>query len=1019
MALSLKATHPAFRNFSIPFNTIDNTIDNNKSIHGGSSPTSSCVEQFKSSSSALPSRFEVTEVTEITPTPKKLSLNNKPLISILEEREDPTPQVEKQNPLDAPTQIPSNLQAEHQHQHQQSASTGWRQVNFSGTAGKFKEMVGLGSPNPAEAQEKLTHNPYTARKQSGRRRSSVIDPFSTAGGLGIQSGRRRSSVVDPFNTSSGLSTNSTRRESDKSLERGSMDGIDPINAHAPVRWSLPGAGVQEPQQVHIRANSDPNAREVLLINPITGERRQSLARPASGSSVSSAEMRRPSIIPGARRDSRRGSVYTTVVRRDSEAAVRHIHRQSVSQPRKSSMAGRRTSTASVVAKRVSFADPFADPSTDPSTPISATATPTTPRRKSSIWQTSSDALFGNFAFGRRDSVLPTQEPMPAYQDDLGDAEMIEIPIEAKPNTGFITRRASLFANVFSNEDVDVDPDLELKADASEAEITHAIGEARTHRGNRKMLWSRNLAIGAYVFMNAGFIAFCFGATKVWYILIPLVVFTSIVNSMMVLNLTRIFLGLQTQKVVDKVKGVEREPEIIPMNFMTVLPCYNESYEELMGTLDSITNSTGIDMHKQMIVIVCDGKVRGKGQAKTTPQILQEDILTDNAEEIEFVGAYQGWTADAEPNTLWCRRGYYKGIPYILTVKQNNRGKRDGLIMVRNLLYAYNNRNTRENTYSPAFFNWCREWAESNCFSTFDWLVGTDADTIFEPGCIAELYRQSLMDPSCVGTCGLIKVGFRTGKWKFWNLYQNAEYIRGQMLRRLHQSYATHRVTCLPGACQIIKVCEETCGPKIMEELFGYYPRPMDNIIQKIRSLAGEDRNYVVNMMMAAPNINTRQAVRAVAYTDPPTSLSVFLSQRRRWTLSTCANDLIVIRDPKMKWFERMSSCADLLTWFLPVFILATVANFLKAAIEHHNVPLLVGLSSVVFLPWLYTFISVLWVPENWEERLQYLLGLCFLATTGPFMTALVISYAIKNSHVFGWGKTRQLEEGDPNSKPAH
>lgn len=958
-------------------------------------------------------------------------------------------------------------------------ATPFRVVDYSSNAGQSLDYFNAPFQPTAETQETLAINP-TAKAPAGRRKSSIgLDVFGKFGGFGRRgnsnvdnektedtdaisvaphvaseidnekieladalgphanspaappAGRRKSSLrFDPFTVVSGS-------------RRATLDNIDPTT---PLDHSVVP---NQPLSVHVRSKSvapvTEEVKDVLLVNPLTGERRRSVIR----TQITTPE---PNIIPGIRRPSimaspagsRKSSTHT-LVRRDSEAAVRHIHRQSLSASRRSSLLPQ-SRTMSMVAtpgrQNSLFApqlpapilptprsdsdaasDPFADPATANPSPSPTPAE--TPARRKSVWQEGTHALFGAFSMGRKSStaapeVLPTQEPVRTYNDEFGSGiEMIEVPVDKKPNTGWISRRASIAANIFTDKDIDVDPDLELRPDASDAEIDHAIGEASTARGNRKMLWSRNLAIFLFWIMNGGLIAVCFGLKRYWYVLIPLVVFGSLVNSVMVLNLTRIFLMIKTKRIYQKVARKEEEVDITPTTMMTVIPCYNESYEELMGTLDSIENSKGIDMHNHMIVIVCDGKVTGKGQAKSTPRILMEDILTDNNDEVEFTGAYRGWTQDHERNTLWCRRGYYKGIPYILTVKQNNRGKRDGLIMIRNLLYAYNNRETADLSYfSSEFFDWCAEWAQTNRFPTIDWLVGTDADTLFDPGCIAELYRQCLLDPSCVGTCGLIKVGFRTGNWTFWNLFQNAEYIRGQMLRRLHQSYATHRVTCLPGACQIIKVCEQTCGPKIMDELFGYYPRPMDHLIQKIRSLAGEDRNYVVNMFWASPQINTRQAIHAVAYTDPPTSLSVFLSQRRRWTLSTCANDIIVIRDPKMKWWERVSSIADLLTWFLPIFILATVANFLRAVILHHNVPLLVGLSSVVFLPWLYTFVSVLWVPRTMTERLQYALGLVFLAVLGPFMTALVIAYAIANSHVFGWGKTRQLAEGDEN-KAAH
>jgi chitin synthase len=221
----------------------------------------------------------------------------------------------------------------------------------------------------------------------------------------------------------------------------------------------------------------------------------------------------------------------------------------------------------------------------------------------------------------------------------------------------------------------------------------------------------------------------------------------------------------------------------------------------------------------------------------------------------------------------------------------------------------------------------------------DHLIGMDADTVFDDDCINELLLQSRFD-HVVGVCGYVAVDWKDGNFNPWRLYQSAEYTIAQGLRRLHQSVATHKVSCLPGCCQLLKICEETCGPEVLIEKFGYCPTLTDGILTQIRATASEDRNHVCHMLSSRPKVQTRQALKAKAYTDVPGSWSVFLSQRRRWTLGATSNDLFLATAPGVHWFERILAVVNVSTWFLNLFIFASVASFIVAATSMLLSPLL-------------------------------------------------------------------------------
>jgi len=58
----------------------------------------------------------------------------------------------------------------------------------------------------------------------------------------------------------------------------------------------------------------------------------------------------------------------------------------------------------------------------------------------------------------------------------------------------------------------------------------------------------------------------------------------------------------------------------------VLPCYNESPEEMTRSLDSLSRQVNLENHKKVILIICDGRAKGRGMEKSCADSLLEDIL---------------------------------------------------------------------------------------------------------------------------------------------------------------------------------------------------------------------------------------------------------------------------------------------------------------------------------------------------------------------------------------------------------
>lgn len=340
-------------------------------------------------------------------------------------------------------------------------------------------------------------------------------------------------------------------------------------------------------------------------------------------------------------------------------------------------------------------------------------------------------------------------------------------------------------------------------------------------------------------------------SRYYYVYLPFIAFPLVLNCAMIASIA--FFKLRNTAFPEKLI----EPDHVE-DLVYIMPCYNETFDECSRSLDSLVNQTGIDDNKKAIMVVCDGRVRGPGMEKTTADYLLDDIFVNQTHREKIKNAYQGWNGDMMD--IEVSRGSYKGVPYFCIVKDQNQGKRDSLIVVRSFLYKYNTRHLNPtHIFSTHFFHSMSTWLGRDVgIENVDHLVGMDADTIFDTDCISELLKESKY-PNTVGVCGYVVVDFSKGNWNPWFLYQNAEYTIAQGLRRLHQSIATKKVSCLPGCCQLLRICEYTCGDKVLVQLFGYHPMPLDGMLKQIRATASEDRNHVriKHVYLLLPSVSTR------------------------------------------------------------------------------------------------------------------------------------------------------------------
>ncbi|KAI0880805.1 glycosyltransferase family 2 protein [Annulohypoxylon maeteangense] len=538
---------------------------------------------------------------------------------------------------------------------------------------------------------------------------------------------------------------------------------------------------------------------------------------------------------------------------------------------------------------------------------------------------------------------------------------------------------------------------------SSAIAAEAIDPELIRKGKRKVKIHKYMAIAFIFSLNFILIFATWYWPRFYYLYLPLISLPLVLNCVMIFD---VIVWTLKNKVVKPKKVIPETPE----DLVLLMPCYNETFEECTRSLDSLVNQVNISQHKQAIMVICDGKVRGPGMEKSTADYLLQDIFADQTERRMLRAAYVAW--DGQSMDVEIARGMYKGIPFYCIVKQQNQGKRDSLIVVRSFVHNFNVRHRRPKViFNPEFFKSMTDFLVKDAhIKHCELLIGMDADTVFAKDCISHLVDESHY-PGTVGVCGYVAVDFSTGKWNIWSIYQNAEYTIAQGLRRLHQSLCTKKVSCLPGCCQALRVCEETCGDFILVQEFGYHPKPTDGIIKRIRATASEDRNHVCLMLMTFPKAKTRQALRAYAFTDVPHTLSVFLSQRRRWTLGATGNDLMLLVEASWRFnlWERIVALSNCLTWVLNFFVIASLGVMIYAFM-HQPAWIILIFASIMIIPLCFYFSMVFWLCRSWDERRQFLMGLVIFTTCGPFINICVTIYACIYMDNFGWGKTRKVIE---------
>lgn len=468
----------------------------------------------------------------------------------------------------------------------------------------------------------------------------------------------------------------------------------------------------------------------------------------------------------------------------------------------------------------------------------------------------------------------------------------------------------------------------------------------------------------------------------------------------------------------------------------LVTAYSESVDGLRTTLDSIATTDYPNSHK-LILIICDGLVKGSGNDMNTPDIALS-MMKDFSQPPETVQPYSYVSVVSgakRHNMAKVHAGFYKyddttmipskqqRVPMIVIIKcgtpaeqgsakPGNRGKRDSQVILMSFLQRvmFDERMT-ELEYE--MFNGI--WKITGIAPDFyEIMLMVDADTKVFPDSITHMVACMVKDPDIMGLCGETKIANKRDSWV--SMIQVFEYYISH-----HQSKAFESmfggVTCLPGCFCMYRIKapkgEEgywvpiIANPDIVER---YSENVVDTLHKKNLLLLGEDRYLSTLMLRTFPKRKQIFVPRAVCKTIVPNEFKVLLSQRRRWINSTVHNlmELVLVRDLCGVFCISMQFVVfiELVgTLVLPAAITFTIYVIIISIVKKPTpVMSLVLLALILGLPGVLIVVTA--------SRWSYILWMLIYLISLPIWNFVLPMYAYWKFDDFSWGDTRTIAGGD-------
>ncbi|KAI0013466.1 glycosyltransferase family 2 protein [Xylariaceae sp. FL0662B] len=475
----------------------------------------------------------------------------------------------------------------------------------------------------------------------------------------------------------------------------------------------------------------------------------------------------------------------------------------------------------------------------------------------------------------------------------------------------------------------------------------------------------------------------------------------------------------------------------------LVTAYSEGEMGLRTTLDSIAMTDYPNSHK-VILVICDGIIKGKGESLSTPDFVIS-MMTDFTivpEEVEAFSYVAVASGSKRHNMAKIYAGFYdygrestipvekqQRVPMMCVVKcgtpdeaakakPGNRGKRDSQIILMSFLQKvmFDERMTE---LEFEMFNGL--WKVTGISPDFyEAVLMVDADTKVFPDSLTHMLCAMVRDPEIMGLCGETKIANKRQSWV--TAIQVFEYFVSHHLSKSFES-VFGGVTCLPGCFCMYRIKTPKgaqnywvpilANPDVVEH---YSENVVDTLHKKNLLLLGEDRFLSTLMLRTFPKRKQVFVPQAVCKTTVPDEFMVLLSQRRRWINSTIHNlmELVLVKDLCGTFCFSMQFVIfiELIgTLVLPAAIAFTFYVVIISIVspEPQIIPLVL-LALILGLP----AVLVIVTAHSWSYCVWMLIYLISL----PIWNFVLPSYAFWKFDDFSWGDTRKTA-GEKTKKSGH
>ncbi|KAL7424340.1 hypothetical protein Q5752_000022 [Cryptotrichosporon argae] len=470
-------------------------------------------------------------------------------------------------------------------------------------------------------------------------------------------------------------------------------------------------------------------------------------------------------------------------------------------------------------------------------------------------------------------------------------------------------------------------------------------------------------------------------------------------------------------------GGSRAPENHDKFVICQVPCYTEGEESLRRTIDSLVRLKYDDKRK-LLLVICDGNIKGFGNEKPTPAIVLDILGVDPKLDPEPLSFHSLGEGSKQHNMGKVYAGLYECaghvVPYLVVVKvgkpserpkPGNRGKRDSQMLIMHFLNKVHY-GAPMNPVELEMYHQIKNVIGVNP-SFYEYLFMVDADTTVDDLSLNRLVSACIHDKKIIGICG--ETSIANAKQSIVTMSQVYEYFISHHLAKAFENLFSS-ITCLPGCFTMYRLrTPDTHKPLFIANqiVHDYSENRVDTLHLKNLLHLGEDRYLTTLVLKHFPTYKTKFVRDAKAQTVAPDSGKVLFSQRRRWINSTIHNMAELIFQENMCGFccfsMRFVVLIDLVSTIVAPVTVAYIGYLIYVIVKDgSNVPIL----SIIMLAAIYGLQALVFI---FRLRWDMIAWMVFYILAIPVFSLYLPLYAFWRMDDFSWGSTR-LVVGDNGKK---